>query len=141
MMVQKGLMQAKDTMETVLKGAIHVPTQNHIGSTSRVTPHMPQFLKGQKIGNWGQQGQGEDFTEVFERVSDSRGRFSRKPCLYSIFVLSTTGIGLDISTGEHRVGSFIGKWGSCPFLTLMALENPLLGHEYIIWILISNSTL
>jgi hypothetical protein len=43
----------------------HVPTQNHIGSTSRVTPrpHMPQFLEGQQDGNQGKQGQGEYFTD------------------------------------------------------------------------------
>jgi hypothetical protein len=33
----------------------HVPTQNHIGSTSGVTPrpHMPQFLDGQQAVNQG----------------------------------------------------------------------------------------
>jgi len=43
----------------------HVPTQNHIGSTSRATPrpHMPQFLDGHQAVNQGKQEQLEDFVE------------------------------------------------------------------------------
>jgi hypothetical protein len=49
----------------------HVPTQSDMGFTSRVTPrpHIPQFLEGQQIGNQGQQGQGEDFTDYLRECA------------------------------------------------------------------------
>jgi hypothetical protein len=91
---------------------------------------MPRFLEGQQARNQGQQGQGEGFTNYLREYQAFGDEFQATMCLQDFCTIKYRNRPRDFNRGAHVVGSLRGKLGSCPFLTLMAIANPLLGHGF-----------
>jgi hypothetical protein len=100
---------------------------------------MPQFLEGQQAGNQGQQGQGEDFIEYLREYQTLGEEFQAAMSLQDLCTIKYRNKPRDFNKGPQS-WELQGKWENYPSLTLMALENPLLGHGYRSWTPISNLT-
>jgi hypothetical protein len=91
----------------------HVPTWNHIGSTSRVTPrpHMPQFLEGQQAGNQGQQGQGEYFMEFLKEYQTLGEEFQAAMSLQDFCTIKYKNRPIDLNKGPPtKLGASEENW-------------------------------